>query len=189
MSKPAPQSLTIRPTAPDSQGARPSVELIDPPDELQRVRQWSRWLDTAFEVPVLGWRFGFDALIGLVPGAGDLATTFASLYLMALASRCGMPRIMLARMALNVAIDMLLGSLPLVGDVLDVWWKANYRNARLLETRLAETPAEARRHTATDWLFVGAIFAALLTLLVVLGAMTLLMAAALWRAIWGLLAG
>ena len=86
-------------------------------------------MDTAFEVPGLGWRFGFDALIGLIPGVGDVATTFVSLYLLVLAGRMGLPRITVARMGLNVAIDMLRGSLPLVGDVFDVWWKSNKMNA------------------------------------------------------------
>src|SRR3954469_5958356 len=69
------------------------------------VEKLSRLMDTAFEVPGLGWRFGRDAFVGRAPGCGALATTLVSLYLLLLASRTGLPRITLARMGLNVAID------------------------------------------------------------------------------------
>lgn len=160
-------------------------------DEMAQIRQLvaalSRWMDTAFEVPLVGWRFGLDALFGLIPGVGDAATTLVSLYIMALASRCGIPRVTVARMGLNVAVDMLLGSLPLVGDVFDVWWKANQRNAALLQERLAQNPAASRRATATDWIFVAAMFAGLLVLFVALLSLTVLAVGALWNALAGLL--
>lgn len=161
----------------------PTIDVVrdsDPPtekevplhmsaEELARLRQVilqiSDWMDARFEVPLVGWRFGLDALLGLVPGVGDAATTLVSLYLVALAGRCGLPRIVIARMALNVAADMLLGSLPLVGDLFDVWWKANQRNANLLAQRLDDSKHLAsRRGNAGDWLFVGGMLLALIAL-------------------------
>jgi hypothetical protein len=146
------------------------------------VDRLSRWMDTAFEIPGVGWRFGFDAIIGLIPGIGDLATTLVSLYILLLASRTGLPRITLARMGVNVAIDMILGSLPLVGDVFDVWWKANQKNAALLGERLSQTPIEARRATASDWIFVSLMLVALVILLAAIVALVALIASMVWHA-------
>ncbi|HEU4766066.1 MAG TPA: DUF4112 domain-containing protein, partial [Pyrinomonadaceae bacterium] len=75
------------------------------------------WLmDDMFRVPVLGWRFGLDALIGLVPGLGDTSTALVSFYILAAAVRYRVPKITMLRMALNVVIDYLLGLVPFVGD-------------------------------------------------------------------------
>lgn len=145
------------------------------------VQQLARWMDTVFEIPVLGWRFGLDALIGLVPGVGDAATTVVAIYIVGLAARIGMPRVTVARMALNVAIDMLVGAIPFAGDVFDVWWKANYRNANLLAARLAESPQAARKASPGDWLFVGGMVLVLALLFVGIVALTALMVAALWN--------
>jgi len=158
--------------------------------ELRKIRasvgQISRWMDTAFELPLVGWRFGLDAIIGLIPGLGDAATTVVSLYLLALAGRAGVPKITLARMGLNVAVDMILGSLPLVGDVFDIWWKANQRNATLLDERIAQSGKDARRAKASDWIFVGAMLAGLTLLFVALVSLAVLAASALWNATEGL---
>jgi hypothetical protein len=150
------------------------------------VEHLSYWMDSRFQVPVLGWRFGFDAIIGLIPGLGDAATTIVSLYLLTLASQCGVPKITLTRMGLNVAIDFILGSLPLVGDVFDVWWKANQMNAVLLRERLAHPDFRFRRGTASDWFFVGAMLVVLLALFVGMVALVRLGASYLWNALTGL---
>ena len=137
------------------------------PDEIDReLETVARWMDTVFEIPGLGWRFGLDALLGLIPGLGDTATALVSLYILGTASRYGVPKITLARMGLNIAIDWLLGSLPIVGDLFDVWWKSNVRNVELLRKRATLTRAsEARRASAGDWLFVGLIMILLLGIL------------------------
>jgi hypothetical protein len=147
----------------------------------QHIEDLSRWMDTAFEVPVVGWRFGWDALIGLLPGVGDAATTLVAIYIVALAGRLGVPRITIARMGLNVAIDMLLGSLPFVGDLFDVWWKANRRNAALLTERLGETAPEGRRARVGDWLFVGTVVLALVALFAAIVTLVALSFGALWN--------
>jgi hypothetical protein len=148
------------------------------------VRQLSRWMDNAFELPIVGWRFGWDPIVGLIPGLGDVATTLVSLYIIALSARAGVPRVTLARMGLNVALDMLLGSLPIVGDLADVWWKANQRNAALFEARVPVL-GENRRASAGDWLFVTGMLVGLIVLLVAIVALMALVVAALYRAVFG----
>ena len=117
-----------------------------------------------FRVPVLGWRFGLDALIGLIPGLGDTATSLASFYILAAAVRYRVPKITLLRMGLNLGIDYVVGSLPVVGDVLDAWWKSNRKNLELLKQRATVSEEEARAGRASDWLFVGAIIIGLVAL-------------------------
>jgi len=123
-------------------------------------------LDDLFRVPVLGWRFGLDALIGLIPGFGDTATSLASFYILANAVRYGVPKITLLRMGLNLGIDYAIGSLPFVGDLFDAWWKSNRKNLELLRRRAIVSPEEARAGSTSDWLFVGGIIVALIGLAV-----------------------
>ena len=120
------------------------------------------WLmDDLIRVPVLGWRFGLDALVGLIPGFGDTATSLASFYILVNAVRYGVPKITLLRMGLNIAIDYVIGSVPFVGDFLDAWWKSNRRNLDLLKKRATVSAEEARAGSASDWLFVGGIIVGL----------------------------
>ena len=121
-------------------------------------------LDDLFRVPVLGWRFGLDALIGLIPGVGDTGTALASFYILAAAVRHGVPKITILRMGLNIGIDYLLGSLPLVGDIADVWWKSNQKNIALLRKRATVSAEEARAGSMSDWIFVGGIIVGLTAL-------------------------
>ena|SRR6185503_7022238 len=116
------------------------------------------WLmDDLIRIPGLGWRFGLDALIGLIPGFGDTATSLASFYILASAVRYRVPKITMLRMGLNVGIDYLVGSLPLVGDLFDAWWKSNQKNIALLRQRATVSAEEARQGKLSDWLFVGLI--------------------------------
>ena len=121
-------------------------------------------MDDLFRVPVLGWRFGLDALIGLVPGLGDTSTALVSFYILASAVRYRVPKITLLRMGLNIGIDYVVGSLPLVGDFADAWWKSNRMNLELLQKRATVSAEEARSGKASDWLFVGGIIVGLAAL-------------------------
>lgn len=123
-------------------------------------------MDDLIRVPVLGWRFGLDALVGLIPGVGDTATSLASFYILVNAVRYGVPKITLLRMGLNIAIDYVVGSIPFVGDFLDAWWKSNQRNLDLLRERATVSAEEARSASAGDWLFVGGIILGLIGLAV-----------------------
>lgn len=189
MTKSDPRAGLLSPGRPQRDGLFSALPAGETARMARRVHRLGRWMDTAFEVPLLGWRFGWDALIGLIPGAGDAATTFVSLYIMALAGRCGIPRVTVARMALNVAIDMLVGSLPLVGDLFDVWWRANQRNAMLLQERLTLAPAGSRRATAADGIFVGAILTGLVVLFLALLSLAAMAVGAIRSGLAGLLGG
>ena len=123
------------------------------------------WLmDDLFRVPLLGWRFGLDALIGLIPAVGDTSTSLVSLYILASAVRYRVSKITLLRMGLNIAIDYAIGSIPVVGDLFDAWWKSNRMNVELLKRRAQVSAAEAKKGRASDWLFVGSIILALVVL-------------------------
>jgi Domain of unknown function (DUF4112) len=125
------------------------------------------WLmDDLFRVPVLGWRVGLDALVGLIPGVGDTATTVASLYILTSAVRYRVPKVTLLRMGLNLGIDYVVGALPLVGDFFDAWWKSNQKNIDLLRKRATVSASQAREGEISDWLFVGMIILLLLGLAV-----------------------
>ncbi|HEU5460083.1 MAG TPA: DUF4112 domain-containing protein [Pyrinomonadaceae bacterium] len=123
------------------------------------------WLmDDLFRIPVLGWRFGLDALIGLVPGLGDTTTALVSFYILAAAVRYRVPKVTMLRMGLNIGIDYLFGSLPFVGDVADAWFKSNQKNLDLLRRRATVSAEQAREGRLSDWLFVGGIIVGLAAL-------------------------
>jgi hypothetical protein len=149
----------------------------------EEVELLARWMDNVFEIPGTGIRFGLDAVIGLVPAIGDVLTSFVSMYILRVAARRGVPRVVLLRMSANLAIDYLLGSVPIVGDAFDVYWKANIKNVELLKRHAVAGPVSAKHGSAGDWLFVGGLIAALVALLIGCGAITYTIAAALWHAI------
>ena len=130
------------------------LQPIKVDDSLERLG----WLmDDLIRVPGLGWRFGLDALVGLIPGFGDTATSLVSFYILVSAVRYRVPKVTLLRMGLNIAIDYLVGSLPLVGDLFDAWWKSNQMNIELLSKRATVSADEARHGALSDWLFVALI--------------------------------
>ncbi|MBV8856249.1 MAG: DUF4112 domain-containing protein [Acidobacteria bacterium] len=133
--------------------------------EVERsLDQLSRVMDGLFRIPGTGWRIGLDALVGLIPGVGDFATTAVSLYILAAGVRYRVPKVTLLRMASNIAIDYLLGSVPVVGDIFDAAWKSNQMNVELLKRRASVSAEEARHGRASDWLFLGVIVLGLLVL-------------------------
>ena len=89
-------------------------------------------MDSAYVVPGTNWRFGWDAIIGVMPGAGDVVGTAVSAYIIYEGARLGASRATLARMVLNVAVDAAVGAVPLLGDLFDAAWKSNAKNLRLL---------------------------------------------------------
>jgi hypothetical protein len=126
----------------------------------------SHWLDDLVRIPGVGWRFGLDSLVGLVPGVGDTATTLVSFYILASAVRYRVPKVTILRMALNIAIDYLVGIIPFLGDLFDFAWKSNKMNIDLLKQRATVTAEEAKRGAKkSDWLFVGGIMLVLLLIL------------------------
>ena len=100
-------------------------------------------MDAAVRVPGTDIRFGLDALLGLIPGAGDAAGGILSSFIIVQAAQLGAPRSVLARMVLNVAVDSILGVVPILGDLFDIGWKSNMRNVALLQ-RYVERPRATR---------------------------------------------
>jgi hypothetical protein len=144
------------------------------------------WLmDDLFRVPVLGWRFGLDALLGLIPGFGDTATSLVSFYILAAGVRYRVPKVTLFRMGLNIGIDYVLGSLPIVGDLFDAAWKSNQMNVEVLRKRATVTAAEAKQGRLSDWLFVGLIILILIGLAVGAAFISIYFLILLWKALGG----
>ncbi|MGC1275291.1 MAG: DUF4112 domain-containing protein, partial [Planctomycetaceae bacterium] len=95
---------------------------------VKRIRWLAKSLDEAFRVPGTGYRFGWDQIVGLVPGGGDVATGLLASYIVVEAARLGIPRRTLWRMVANVAVDMAVGAVPVAGDLFDFAFKANRKN-------------------------------------------------------------
>lgn len=129
-----PQTVTMRQSADGTYTARPDVSELD---------GLAHWLDSRFSV--FGVRFGLDNILGIVPGIGDVAAMCLSLILVAHAYRLGARKRTIARMLANVAGDTALGSIPVVGSVIDVVWKSNRANMQILREEL-ERPEVLRRH-------------------------------------------
>jgi hypothetical protein len=143
----------------------PARTANPPPEDALNLDRWNRgaWifrdetlrkleilLDEAFPIPGTRIRFGLDAIVGLVPGVGDVLAGLASIVFPLAGWIRGLPYITLVRMVANVGIGVLVGSIPLLGDAFDIGWKANRRNYRLLTRHLGEP----RRHTGRDWAFL-----------------------------------
>lgn len=105
-------------------------------ERLRQVRFLARIMDEQFIIPGTNIRFGWDSILGLFPGVGDAITSAISLLIVHHAQQTGASRIVLARMLANIGVDFLVGAVPLVGDAFDFAWKANRKNAQLLEQHL-----------------------------------------------------
>jgi hypothetical protein len=157
-----PQELS--PLPPNDPPVRIIVPGAAPPPDAERdraraaAREIAWWMDSAFVLPGTNFRVGFDALIGLIPVLGDLIGMAISGYLVLTAARLGVPRVVLMRMLLNVGTDAVLGAVPLAGDFLDAAWRANAKNARLLDQALADPKATGR---SSFWVVLGMLAAVL----------------------------
>jgi len=145
-------------------------EVLPPEDEKKRgqIEPLFKWMavvmDEFLRLPGTKFRFGLDPLIGLFPGFGDIASALVSALTLIHAARCGLPKILLARMSLNILINEFVGIIPGIGDAFSFWFKSNVRNYRLVQGHL-ETPGQSRK---ADWVFVGFVLG-LLILLVAAG--------------------
>jgi hypothetical protein len=131
------------------------LKPLGPPElrRLEALRNVARLLDSAFRIPGTTYRIGLDPILGFLPGFGDLVSPLFALAIVWNARTFGVPRIVVIRMLVNVAIDAVLGAVPLIGDLFDFTWKANSMNLALLERHAAGERAE----TTGDWVFVGAV--------------------------------
>lgn len=108
-------------------------------EHTKRSKQLAVLLDSKFTIPGTNIRFGIDPILGLIPGAGDWLAGIISIYFIFLGILEGGNSAVLIRMFLNILLDIIFGSIPVIGEVFDVAWKANLRNARLLD-ELAKDP-------------------------------------------------
>ncbi|MEO7368807.1 MAG: DUF4112 domain-containing protein [Gemmatimonadaceae bacterium] len=113
-------------------------------DPAARARALARMLDSAFRSPGTSVTVGLDPILGLFPGLGDLAGAVASGYIVLTAARLGAPKAVLAKMLLNLGTDTLVGSVPVLGDLFDVGFRANLRNTELLDRHLGRPVASLR---------------------------------------------
>ena len=116
----------------------------------ERLRKLEILLDEAFQIPGTKIRFGLDGIIGIVPGLGDILAGLLSLVIPFAAWVRGVPYVTVARMMINVSIGLLVGTIPVLGDAFDIFWKTNQRNYRLLTRAITEP----HRHTWRDWGFL-----------------------------------
>ena len=140
---------------------------------LKRMRQLSQLLDGAIAIPGTKHRIGLDPILGLIPGGGDTVSAALSGYIIIEAARMGLPRKVLMQMVGNLVIDTVAGSVPVVGDVFDVFSKANMRNMQIVESH-AQVPTPSAK---TDKLFIGLLIIGLLGFALAVGFITV----AIWN--------
>lgn len=122
---------------------------------LEGLQKIAKLLDNAFVVPGTSYRVGLDPIVGLFPGIGDLISPLFAIGILLHARELGVPKVVQARMVINVAIDAVVGAVPIVGDLFDFAWKANEMNLSLLELHAREDRGGSR----ADYAFVGLMIA------------------------------
>ena len=133
-----------------------SRTLTPRPDSATAEVELLAWLlDNSIPIPGTGRRIGLDALIGVIPVAGDIVSSGLGLLVVVRAAQRGLPTIVLARMLVNVGLDFAIGSIPFIGDLFDMWFKSSVRNVGLMRRYVTEPGAS----TTGQWLFFGGILA------------------------------
>lgn len=128
----------------------------------QLAQVLAQFLDASLTIPGTTIKFGLDPLIGLIPGIGDLISNGIGSSLLFLATKAGVPRIVILRMSFNIVINMVIGAIPVIGDLFSIWFKSNLQNAQLLY-RHSQTTTPVT--TIIDWLYVSIIVIAMILLL------------------------
>ena len=131
-------------------------------DRLGLARFLADLLDQRFTIPGTSIRIGLDPIVTLIPGIGDLLANLTGSFIIVIAAQLGVPKIVLTRMGINVAINTLLGAVPIFGDVISIWYRSNVKNVELLERYAGR---QSKRAESKDWLFVIALVVGLLLLL------------------------
>ncbi len=131
-------------------------------DLEQLAQAIAQLLDNSLTIPGTSIKIGLDPLIGLIPGIGDLISNAIGSSLLFLATKAGVPRIVIFRMSFNIIINMAIGAIPGIGDLFSIWFKSNLQNAQLLH-RHCQTKASVT--TLSDWLYVGSLVLGMLLLL------------------------
>ena len=145
---------------PSSSAKEIEWEVLPPEEKRKRqgLEPLFKWLalimDEFIRVPGTKFKFGLDPLIGLLPGLGDTGSALVSAFALIQAARLGVPKILLARMSLNILINELIGIVPVVGDAFSFWFKSNARNYQIIKDHTAAPGGVSRR---SDWIFVIAV--------------------------------
>jgi hypothetical protein len=134
-----------------------------PSREILFARFLAELLDRRFTIPGTSIRIGLDPIIGLIPGIGDALANLTGSTILLIAARLKVPKIVLARMGLNIAVNAVIGAIPVFGDIFSIWFRSNLRNAELLEQYAG---AEKQASTAAHWAVLTAVLAGLLLFLI-----------------------
>jgi hypothetical protein len=136
-------------------------ELV-PTNKAVRDLGWlAKLMDSQFRIPGTNFRFGLDGILGFIPGAGDLSTFAVSGYMLIIMARNGASGYIIARMTLNILIDALIGSIPIIGDIFDIAFKANMRNLKLMQEHYQEG-----RHRGGAWKIIVPVLLVLLVVII-----------------------
>jgi hypothetical protein len=142
------------------------------------ARFLAEWLDQRFTIPGTSIRIGLDPILGLIPGIGDMIANLAGSAILLIAAQYGLPKIVLLRMGLNVALNAMIGAIPVFGDVFSIWFRSNVKNAQLLERYVS---AEGRASTSGTWLLVIAVIGGIIVLLIAILLATVWLAKQVWN--------
>jgi Domain of unknown function (DUF4112) len=139
--------------------------------KLKRIRQLSQLLDGAIVIPGTKQRIGLDPILGLIPGGGDTVSALLSGYIIIEAARMGLPRKALIQMVGNIVIDTFAGTVPVLGDIFDVFSKANLRNMQIVESHVQSPPPSSAK---ADKLFIGLLIVGLIVFALAVGGVAVL---------------
>ena len=128
-------------------------------EKLLRLKRLSHNLDEAFTIPGTERKIGIDPIIGLIPGVGDLIGGALSIYIMHAGIRMGMPRSVIIRMFGNIALEFIIGCIPIIGDLFDAMWKSNQRNVKLIEDSIISE----EKNTIFGYFLIGVLIKTLVT--------------------------
>ena len=137
-------------------------------------------LDQRFTIPGTSIRIGLDPILGLIPGIGDGLANIAGSAILLIAAQYRLPKIVILRMGLNVALNAMIGAVPIFGDIFSIWFRSNVKNVQLLERYLS---AEERASTFGNWIFVIAIVAGIILLLIGILVATVWLIKQLWNVV------
>jgi hypothetical protein len=140
----------------------------------------AEWLDQRFTIPGTSIRIGLDPILGLIPGMGDMIANLAGSAIILIAVQYRLPKIILLRMGLNVALNAMIGAIPVFGDIFSIWFRSNIKNVQLLERYLG---AEERASTFGNWIFVIAIVGGIILLLIGILFATVWLIKQLWNVV------
>lgn len=161
--------------AEDPLGNNPITRAEDVQTEVEHLRSVSRFLDNSMRVPGTNRRFGADPIIGALPIAGDTVSSIFSLYILYKSYLLGISKGTIARMAINIVIDTVIGIVPVIGDIIDFGWKANKRNVDLLEKRGSELGSSKRDKWFAIAFVISPLLVVLMTIILGMGAIVVLL--------------